>query len=808
MRPITKLLRSGYARLKSFIGQDASPTIAQQLHATSQDGDLAQLGHARLFWQKGHLIEANAIYQALLQKYPKDLDLLLQMGTVQGQLNNFADAVNLVGRAIAIDPGNASAHCTLGNCLRALNQYEAALASYDQSLSLQPDNADTLSNRAVALLDLQRPDEALECLNRTLAIHPGHTSALENRGATLLSLKRYAQALISYDKVLAIHPDHFSAHCNRALILTELTQYEAACTSYERARDLNPQDAALLCNHGAVLRKLKRYDHALVCYERARSLQPDSIDVLISLGSTLRDLNRHEDALNSFETAVRINPNHPVAHYHCGIALDDLNQHAQALARCDDALQLTPNFAEAHCLRGNVLRGLKRNAEAVESYARALLVKPDYTDAHINQGIALSELKQFDKALKCCDRALRAAPDNPDILCHRSVILRSLKHRKEALTGYDAALRIAPDNAAAYRGRGVVLFELGQFAEALASYNQAIRIEPEHAEARYNLSLCYLQLENFALGWDEHEWRWKTAKFQAHKLKTCIPLWNGEFLSGTLLVWNEQGVGDEIFYSGMLPALEPLVQSITVCVDDRLVSLFQRSFRNVIVISRTSAALTMRFDAQIPMGSLGRHLRRSMTTIPSGRQSYLKACPSRARQLRASIACGKKLVCGLSWLSKNDEIGLTKSLRLRDLDNLLHIPGIDFVDLQYGDTTQEQAALSETAGLTLKRSLEIDAFTDLDGLAALIEACDVIVTISNTTAHLAASLGRPVLLMLPHSQGLLWYWHFDRADSPWYPTAQLFRQSVAGEWQDVISNVSTELIRRHLTHQLNSPCPN
>lgn len=134
-----------------------------------------------------------------------------------------------------------------------------------------------------------------------------------------------------------------------------------------------------------------------------------------------------------------------------------------------------------------------------------------------------------------------------------------------------------------------------------------------------------------------------------------------------------------------------------------------------------------------------------------------------------------------------------------DLAPVLRLPDIDFVDLQYGDTTEEQAQAQAITGRALLRAPEIDCFNDLDGLAALIDACDVILTVSNTTAHLAAALGRPVLLMLPYTTGLPWYWHIERNDSPWYPTVRLFRQPEMGDWKTVIEQVRDQLAQGNLS---------
>ena len=165
---------------------------------------------------------------------------------------------------------------------------------------------------------------------------------------------------------------------------------------------------------------------------------------------------------------------------------------------------------------------------------------------------------------------------------------------------------------------------------------------------------------------------------------------------------------------------------------------------------------------------------------------YLKADLVKTAELRSRIEKKEHLVCGISWRSKNADFGADKSITLEKLTPLLSAPGVDFIDLQYGDTSDERLAFEQTHGICIRRLDDIDNKNDIDSLAALISACDIVITISNVTAHIAAALGKPTLVMLPNSPSLFWYWHRERTDSPWYPTAVLVRQNQPGEWQDVI----------------------
>ena len=524
--------------------------------------------------------------------------------------------------------------------------------------------------------------------------------------------------------------------------------------------------------------------------------QPDNFDALNVLGIISAQSQRPLEAVELLSRAASVNPNNATVHSNLGNVLHNLKRHEEALESCDRALMIKPDEAFTLNIRGAVLRALNRPEDALDSFLRGLKMTPDDAEALYNCSGLFGALKRYDKALEYCDRALTIKPDYAEALNNRGNALGQLNQPLAALNCFDQALRIKPDYAEAMSNRGIVLMDLRRFEEALASYNHSIRLSPDHAGTHINLFICLMQLGDFARGWEEYEWRWQLAKNRDSRMTLSAPAWEGQKVHGSLLVWNEQGLGDEIFYAGMLNEIKPYAASITVCVDHRLAPLFQRSFGNMRVISRQMLAPDAHFDAHLPMGNLGRYLRRGFNAFPETVRPYLYACADRARYLRAQIARENRLICGLSWISKNSAIGTDKSLRLQDLEPVLTLPGIDFVDLQYGDTTQEQAALYAATRLSLKRVAEIDNFNDIDGLAALIQACDVIVTVSNTTAHLAAALGKPVLLMLPFSQGLLWYWHTDRTDNPWYPTVKPFRQHTAGDWHGVINDISEVLARQ------------
>jgi hypothetical protein len=262
------------------------------------------------------------------------------------------------------------------------------------------------------------------------------------------------------------------------------------------------------------------------------------------------------------------------------------------------------------------------------------------------------------------------------------------------------------------------------------------------------------------------------------------------------LIWAEQGVGDEILHTGMLADIVARgVQVMWEC-DRRLVPLIQRSYPSVEVVARTVPydPRTMGADigAHVPTGTIGNFVRRGAAEFPT-RTRYLESDPARRAAFRARInlAPGEKLV-GMSWLSKNRHFGASKSTTLADWGDILRTPGLRFVDLQYGDTAVERARHAAAGGQLIHLD-DLDLKDDLDGLAALIDACDLVVTVSNTTAHIAAALGKPVWIMIASGIGKFWYWGFDGPSTLWYPSASLIRQEAGEDWGRVLGIIKQRI---------------
>jgi len=242
----------------------------------------------------------------------------------------------------------------------------------------------------------------------------------------------------------------------------------------------------------------------------------------------------------------------------------------------------------------------------------------------------------------------------------------------------------------------------------------------------------------------------------------------------------------------MIPMLISKKTQISLVADTRLRNIFRRAFPTVSFVDREQPdkqSLEKNHDAQAAVGDLGGLLNLTEQTVRGTRKPYLAADPDRVSGIRKLQVANSKLKCGIAWRSKNKTFGLEKSVELSELEPVLKLSGISFVNLQYGDVSNELWEVEQGLSVRVEDS-EIDLFNDIDGLLALIETCDFIVTTSNITAHLAGSCGKRGVLLVPFGKGKLWFWHEGDEYSLWYPTLRVFHQDNPLTWDGTINDVA------------------
>ena len=572
---------------------------------------------------------------------------------------------------------------------------------------------------------------------------------------------RLRQAEELYRRVLQADPDNPDGLNLLAVVANETGRAQEAIELMEKAVRASPGNPEFSNNLGQLYKNSGQVDAAIEAYRAALNADPDFADAHNNLGYALAMTERLEDAIGHYRRVLEIDPNNVRAHY---------------------------NLATTLSKQGNL-------PAAIEGLRTVVGIAPDHTDAYNNLGIALKELGKLDEAVACYHKALVFKPDFSGAHNNLGNAFKEQGKLDEAVASYHNALAIKPDFAEAHNNLGTALQDLGELDEAVASYHKALAIMPDYPEAHHNLGLALLLQGNLREGWAEYEWRLRS-KEGTRQRPFPHPPWAGQPVDGkTVLVWGEQGVGDEVMFAGMVPDLVEAGATVILEADPRLVPLFRRSFAAIECIGKEDppSAETRRhgIDFQAPGGNLGRWLRPDFESFP-GRQSYLVAEEDRAAALKDRYRDGTDdRLIGIAWISNNKRIGKQKSMTLRELAPLAAIPGLRFINLQYGDTAEERAQFEDETGTSIIDDENVDQMADLDAFAAQMAAMDLVISVSNTTVHIAGALGVPAWVML--NTVPLPCWMLEGEISPWYPSVRLFRQTEPGEWADVIERIAKAL---------------
>jgi tetratricopeptide (TPR) repeat protein len=445
----------------------------------------------------------------------------------------------------------------------------------------------------------------------------------------------------------------------------------------------------------------------------------------------------------------------------------------------------------------------------------------DNVSALIEQAVAAQNTGDVGAAEDLYERLIAEAPTRPEGYVNLGRIKQDRGELETAEDLYRCAISVAPNSAFAHLNLGVIHILRADEAAAAAAFEKALQLDPDLTPARFNLAGVYQRegriddalaqlsgiLEKhpgdinvvlakvpllFESGQLDAAWEHYNRRYELDQTLRA-PLWRGENIKGKkVFLCHEQGLGEQIMFASMVPELLGQGAALTIEVEPRLVSLFTRSFPSAAVLPwqkpRDPAALDGSFDMYAPIGNAGAWMRNAYDMFPLHR-GYLKPDPSRADDLRTkykAVAGDRKLV-GLSWHSSSELFGRDKSVPPADLTSLLNRDDVLWVNLQHG------AAAGDIECDTLLRDPDVDPLADLDGLAAQVEALDLVVSVSNTTAHIAGALGKPVHIMLPKVKNRHWYWFPSCAPNPWYPSLKPFVQDVDGVWTDVVNAVDRNL---------------
>jgi len=507
-----------------------------------------------------------------------------------------------------------------------------------------------------------------------------------------------------------------------------------------------PNNITLLNNAGAFTAMLGDFEQSKIHLSKSLKIKPQDINTLNNLSNVLAELKQYDQASDIYRQILKLDSNDAVAHSNFANALQKKGSHQEAEKHYLIAIQLDPNNVVTCSNLGALYREQKHFDKAKEFYQKALKLNPNFAEAHNNYGLLLQSLKQFNK---------------------------SKEH-----------------------------------------YQAALSVNPDYADAEWNLSLLQLGLSLFNQGFKSYESRHHPNKTDKELMGVVEPITptpqyqtnnpNQDLVGKHLLIYPEQGVGDEVMFASVLPDLADVVAQnpntqITLACDSRLVELFSRSFGFLNVIPKDAdnrhQELNSKIDCWLFIGSLPKLYRNNIKDFDK-HQPYLKVDDTLLIKWQGRFKqLPHKLNIGISWAGgAKAEHKRDRSLILEKMFPILTKANqnANIINLQYGDHQQEIQDFKQKTGIITHDWEDADPLKDLDNFAAQIKALDLVISIDNSTVHFAGALGTKTYVMLPFNQD--WRWAEDRNDSYWYPNIMtLFRQSQDGEWDEVIQNVANSI---------------
>ncbi len=618
-----------------------------------------------------------------------------------------------------------------------------------------PGDPDAALNQARRLLRQGAEAEAEALVRSALKSRTDHPGLLRYLGLLRLRRGDPAEAEALLRRAVAANPAAADCRVNLGAVLAAGGDPAAAADSFRAALALDPANPAIHANLGNALTKLRRVAEAVSAYARAAELKPDEARFAQARGAALIEAGRFAEAEAALERAAALAPNLADAHLSLGLARARQGRHAEAEPCYRRALEIDPRHLGAMINLGSALMALRRHEELVRLQRRALEIDPAYAEAHANLAAALLATADYAGAEAAARRALELKPGLAE---PRNTLATALERQ-------------------------------GRVDEALAVLERAALHGPvdERGEAHFGRALMLLRRGDFARGWQEYEWRWGARQHHRGARRDFPqPQWRGEDVAGrTLLLHGEQGLGDMIQFMRYAPLAAARGARVILELPASLTRL-ARSLAGVAEVVAAGDALP-RFDLHCPLLSLPLAFGTRLESIPAA-TPYLAAEPRAVAAWRRRFASKPGKAVGLVWAGNPDyPADRDRSLDPALLAPLLRTKGAAFYSLQVGAAAERLAGAAGADGVEMLGK----EFNDFADTAACVAALDLTIAADTAVAHLAGALNRPVWILLPFTSD--WRWLVDRPDSPWYPSAALFRQQRPGDWAGVIERVGMKL---------------
>ena len=547
-----------------------------------------------------------------------------------------------------------------------------------------------------------------------------------------------------------------------------------------------------LYNQGQVTTVIKQAEALTAQY-------PDALIVWNILGASRAQVGTLDEAIEAYKKCILLKPDYADAHNNIGVALRNQGKLNEAIEAYKKAISFKPDYAGAYSNMGVALKDQEKFDEAIEAYKKAILIKPDYAEAYDNMGVALKNKGKLDEAIEAYKKAISLNPMHFKAYYNMGNALKYQGELEEAIKFFNKALAVKPDYADAYNNMALTLLYQDKMEEAIEACKKSISLKPDYAEAHHNLGITLLRSGKLKEGLDQLEWRWKNPEFLSTKERHFLqPQWDGieNLHDKRIMIWCEQGIGDTLNWSSCLHLVASKAKHCILECQEKLVPLLKRSFPNVEIKAEDRSRDVERddFDYHLPMGSLYKHFLDDIIKDPKP-DAYLVPDPDRVNYWKERLkSLGKGPYIGIAW--KSSVTSHYRSLHYPSISEwspVLTIPEVTFINLQYKDYAEDLAKVKDELGVTVHNFEDLDQFNNIDDVAALCSALDMVTTNHGTAPLISAGVGTSTKLA-------------NWKQSPWNtiinnprgPSVDIFERNTSEPWDNVFNLIQNEILIKNM----------
>ena len=521
-----------------------------------------------------------------------------------------------------------------------------------------------------------------------------------------------------------------------------------------------------------------QFEIALVKVKQLISQYPTDSNLFYIEGCCYKGLEQFDYAITSFKKAIELNHEFDLALTQIGTVYLKKEDYLTAQHFLNKAYSIetdSPNITTIYHLGLTYLK-LKQYDDAINYFEQCIKMEHDHIQAINGLGVVYKEQSQYDQAIGLLKQALEIKADFYDAFFNLGSIYTSMHRHQEALDHLLEAKKIKPDSSELFCELGVFYQKSGQLDLSLLNFQKAIEMKPDYSQAIYNMSLTQLMTGHIKEGALNYEYRWKNEEFPSPRRTFNIPRWNGEDLTGKkILIWSEQGIGDEIMYASIIPEFEQLAEKVVIECAMKLALIFQWAFpwaevKETGPVNCEHYTYYNEFDYQIPAGSLMRFFRHSIEDFKQKQKPFIPRLKEGEQKVRDNLKLAdNQLLIGICWRSSLQNV--ERSIHYLDVEELAPLQAIKnatFLAVQYDDCLPELDRVRDL-NLPLRYYTNIDQKEDLGSTCALLGACDMVISPGTAAVQIAAALGVPSLMFVPtgHIQ-----FSKNHKEIPWHPTVQ------------------------------------